>query len=39
MAESVLMGELSWPEFEAKIARPNLPTSDGQQPVPAGARG
>ena len=26
-------------EFEAKIARPNLPTSDGQQPVPAGARG
>jgi NADH-quinone oxidoreductase subunit F len=26
-------------EFEAKIARSNLPTSDGQQPVPAGARG
>ncbi|TFZ04631.1 NADH-quinone oxidoreductase subunit NuoF [Ramlibacter rhizophilus] len=26
-------------EFEAKIARPNLPTSDGQVPVPAGARG
>jgi len=26
-------------EFEAKITRPNLPTSDGQQPVPAGARG
>ncbi|MDB5956301.1 NADH-quinone oxidoreductase subunit NuoF [Ramlibacter sp.] len=26
-------------EFEAKIARPNLPTSDGQIPVPAGARG
>ncbi len=26
-------------EFEAKIARPNLPTSDGQSPVPAGARG
>jgi NADH-quinone oxidoreductase subunit F len=26
-------------EFEALIQRPNLPTSDGQQPVPAGARG
>ncbi|HZY19571.1 MAG TPA: NADH-quinone oxidoreductase subunit NuoF [Ramlibacter sp.] len=26
-------------EFEAKITRPNLPTSDGKQPVPAGARG
>jgi NADH-quinone oxidoreductase subunit F len=26
-------------EFEAKIARPNLPAADGKQPVPAGARG
>jgi NADH-quinone oxidoreductase subunit F len=26
-------------EFEAKIARGKLPTSEGQQPVPAGARG
>lgn len=26
-------------EFESKIARPDLPTSDGKQPVPAGARG
>ncbi len=26
-------------EFEAMIARPNQPTSDGAQPVPAGARG
>ena len=26
-------------EFEAKIKRPDLPTSDGKQPVPAGARG
>jgi NADH-quinone oxidoreductase subunit F len=26
-------------EFEAKITRPELPTSVGQQPVPAGARG
>ncbi|MBK6009343.1 NADH-quinone oxidoreductase subunit NuoF [Ramlibacter ginsenosidimutans] len=26
-------------EFEAKITRPLLPTSDGQVPVPAGARG
>ena len=26
-------------EFEAKIARPTLPTSEGQTPVPAGARG
>ncbi|MBA2963603.1 MULTISPECIES: NADH-quinone oxidoreductase subunit NuoF [Ramlibacter] len=26
-------------EFEAKIQRPDLQTSDGRQPVPAGARG
>ncbi|NKE65302.1 NADH-quinone oxidoreductase subunit NuoF [Ramlibacter sp. RBP-2] len=26
-------------EFEARIRRPDLPTSDGKQPVPAGARG
>ena len=26
-------------EFEARIQRPHLPTSDGKQPVPAGARG
>jgi NADH-quinone oxidoreductase subunit F len=26
-------------EFEAMIQRPNRPTSDGQQPAPAGARG
>jgi len=26
-------------EFEARIQRPDLPTSDGKQPVPAGARG
>jgi NADH-quinone oxidoreductase subunit F len=26
-------------EFEALIKRPDLPTSDGKQPVPAGARG
>jgi NADH-quinone oxidoreductase subunit F len=26
-------------EFEAKITRPDLPTSEGKQPVPAGARG
>jgi len=26
-------------EFEAKIKRPDLPTSDDKQPVPAGARG
>jgi NADH-quinone oxidoreductase subunit F len=26
-------------EFEARIARADLPTSEGQQPVPAGARG
>jgi NADH-quinone oxidoreductase subunit F len=26
-------------EFEAKMARPDLPTSDGKTPVPAGARG
>jgi NADH-quinone oxidoreductase subunit F len=26
-------------EFEAKIVRPNLPTSDGKEIIPAGARG
>ena len=26
-------------EFEARIQRPDLPASDGKQPVPAGARG
>jgi NADH-quinone oxidoreductase subunit F len=26
-------------EFAARITRPDVPTSDGQQPVPAGARG